>query len=232
MSLDGHDDDGRWHDTNRAMRTIYVVMHPEATHHVERVVGGWHESTLTPSGELTASSIGAELRARIPAGAGIDLFSSDLQRAEQTARIVAACLQAEPVLDQRLREKSYGEAEGKPQAWLDARFRPPPVTGDRMDHDEGLGGAETKKAFACRIYAVMDDILRSGCEHQVVITHGFAITFIVASWIKMPIASLGFVNFRAAAGSITVLREDDYFHNRQVASLSETHHLGSKQDAR
>ena len=138
------------------MRTIYVVTHPEATHHVERVVGGWHESTLTPSGELTAASIGAELRARIPAGAGIDLFSSDLQRAEQTARIVAACLQAEPVLDQRLREKSYGEAEGKPQAWLDARFRPPPVTGDRMNHDAGVGGAETKKGVR------MSDLRRHG----------------------------------------------------------------------
>ncbi len=29
----------------------------------------------------------------------------------------------------------------------------------------------------------------------------------------------------AASGSITVLHEDDYFHNRQVVSLGDTRHL-------
>lgn len=29
------------------MRTLLVVTHPEATHHVEKVVGGWHDSRLT-----------------------------------------------------------------------------------------------------------------------------------------------------------------------------------------
>jgi probable phosphoglycerate mutase len=223
------DRDGRRRDTNTAMRTIYVVTHPEATHHLERVVGGWHESELTPAGEAAAASIAAELRARIPGGGRIELFSSDLHRAEQTSRIVAAHLQVDRVLDRRLREKSYGEAEGRPHEWLDERFRPPPATGDRMDHDEAVPGAETRGAFARRLYAVMDDILRSGCEHTVVVTHGFAVTFVVASWIKMPIESVGFVDFRAASGSITVLREDDYFHNRRVESLGETHHLPSGQ---
>ena len=80
-------------------------------------------------------------------------------------------------------------------------------------------------AFAQRVYAVMDAILESSCEHQVIVTHGFAVTFVLASWIRMPIESLGYVNFRAASGSITLLREDDYFHNRQVVSLGDTRHL-------
>jgi len=76
-------------------------------------------------------------------------------------------------------------------------------------------------AFAQRVYAVMDRILASSCDHQVIVTHGFALTFVVASWIKMPVESVGYVNFTAPSGSITVLREDDYFHNRVVASLGE-----------
>jgi probable phosphoglycerate mutase len=209
------------------MRNIYVVTHPEATHHLEGVVGGWHDSQLTVAGVRAAAAIAEELRARIPEDARVELFSSDLERAVQTARVVGDHLHVEPVLDRRLREKSYGEAEGRPQEWLDERFRPPPAVGDRMEHDEGVPDAETKKAFALRIYAVMDDILSNACEHQVVVTHGFAVTFIVASWIKMPIESLGYANFRAASGSITVLREDDYFHNRQVDSLGDTRHLVS-----
>jgi 2,3-bisphosphoglycerate-dependent phosphoglycerate mutase len=35
----------------------------------------------------------------------------------------------------------------------------------------------------------------------------------------MPVGSTGYVNFRAAPGSITTLREDDYFHNRQIVAL-------------
>ncbi len=207
------------------MRNIYVVTHPEATHHVEGVVGGWHDSRLTPAGARAAASIAEALRSRIPGDAQVELFSSDLQRALQTARVVGDLLHVEPVLDRRLREKSYGEAEGKPREWLNQRFVPPPAAGDRMEHDEGVPGAETKMAFAQRVYAATDAILESSREHQVIVTHGFAVTFVLASWIRMPIESVGYVNFRAGCGSITVLREDDYFHNRQVVSLGDTRHL-------
>ena len=209
------------------MRNIYIVAHPEATHLVDGLVGGWHDSQLTPTGARAAASIAEALRARIPEDADVEVFSSDLQRALQTARVVGDLLQVEPVLDRRLREKSYGQAEGRPQEWLDQRFVPPPAVGDRMRHDEGVPGAETKASFAQRIYAVMDAILEGCCEHQVIVTHGFAVTFALASWIKMPIESLGYVNFRVAAGSITELREDDYFHNRQIVSLNDTRHLAT-----
>lgn len=55
--------------------------------------------------------------------------------------------------DARLREKSYGVAECRPQAWLDERFIAPPAVGDRRSDHEGIAGAETKGEFAERIYA-------------------------------------------------------------------------------
>ena len=207
------------------MRIIYVVVHPEATHHVDGVVGGWHDSQLTPAGASAAASIANALKARIPADADVDLFSSDLRRAAQTAEAVGDLLRVKPTLDARLREKSYGEAEGRPRDWLEQRFVPPPAVGDRMGHEEGIAGAETKTAFAHRVYAVMDAILESRSEYKVVVTHGFAVTFVLTSWIRMPIESLGYVSFGAASGSITELREDDYFHNRQIAILGDTRHL-------
>ncbi|THA80077.1 histidine phosphatase family protein [Streptomyces sp. A0592] len=211
------------------MRSLYVVTHPEATHHVEGVVGGWHDSQLTPAGVLAAVSVARALRALIPDGAVVELFSSDLQRTRRTADEVAELFGVEPVLDRRLREKSYGEAEGRPQAWLDERFIPPPPVGERMDHDEGVPGAETKAVWARRIYAAMDEILRSPREHQIIVTHGGSLTCVVAAWIRMPIESAGHVSFRAPSGSITTLREDDFFHNRQVVSLGDTRHLHSPQ---
>ncbi|MFF1459443.1 histidine phosphatase family protein [Streptomyces sp. NPDC058330] len=64
------------------------------------------------------------LRARIPAEADVQLFSSDLRRTRRTAEDVAELFGVRPVLDPRLREKSYGEAGGRPQEWLDRRFVP------------------------------------------------------------------------------------------------------------
>ncbi|WP_246257359.1 histidine phosphatase family protein [Amycolatopsis anabasis] len=207
------------------VRTLHVVTHPEATHHVDRVVGGWHDSRLTPAGARAAAAIAESLRSRVPEDADVELFSSDLRRTLQTATVVGDLFGVRPVVDRRLREKSYGEAEGRPQEWLDQRFVPPPPVGDRMRHHEGVPGAETKAAFAQRVYAALDAILERPRAHQIIVTHGGALTFVVASWIGMPIDSVGYVNFRVASGSITVLREDGYFRNREVASLGDTSHL-------
>lgn len=210
------------------MRTLYVVTHPEATHHVEGIVGGWHDSLLTPSGVRAAVRVARALRAQIPQGTEVELYSSDLWRCRRVADEVAELFGVRPVLDRRLREKSYGEAGGRPQEWLDRRFVPPPAVGERMAHDEGVADSETKADWAQRIYAATEDILRSPYEHQIIVTHGGSLTFLVASWIKMPIESAGYVSFRAASGSITTLREDDFFHNRQVVSLGDTRHLGAE----
>lgn len=110
------------------MRSVHVVVHPEATHHVERVVGGWHDSSLTPSGRRAAASIAQALRSRIPDGAEVEVVSSDLLRARQTADRVAGLLGVEALLDRRLREKSYGRPrEGRRSGWTggSSRHRPP-----------------------------------------------------------------------------------------------------------
>jgi broad specificity phosphatase PhoE len=51
---------------HKTVRTLYVVVRPEAGHHIKGVVGGWHDSRLTPAGERVAAVIADGLRARIP----------------------------------------------------------------------------------------------------------------------------------------------------------------------
>ena len=207
------------------MRSLYVVTHPEAAHHVEGVVGGWHDSVLTSAGKSAAVAIARSLRTEIPAGSRVELISSDLLRTSQTADAVSALFDLKARVEPRLREKSYGEAEGRPQQWLDQRFIPPPALGDRMNHDEGIRGSETRGEFARRVYAAMEEILGRDCEHQIIVTHGGALTFIVSAWIKMPFESLGSVRFCVPSGSITRLREDDFYRNREVVRLGDTRHF-------
>lgn len=206
---------------------LFALTHPEATHHVEGLVGGWHDSALTPRGVAQAERIAGRLREIIPPEAQPELYTSDLQRCLQTAEVIAETLQAPMQVTPDLREVSYGEAEGKPQAWLDARFVFPPAAGNqsRLDHQFGVAGAETRREVAARVYRAMDAILASPAEYQVIVTHGFALTFVVAAWIGMPLEAAGLVGLPVSSGSITTLRQEPPFHNRGIVALNDTSHL-------
>lgn len=207
------------------MLNIYVVTHPEATHHIEDRVGGWFDSELTGEGLVHAARIAEALADRVAQPSGAALFTSDLRRATQTAAAIAERLGSPAVTLPDLREKSYGEGEGKPSAWFRERFVPPPAHGERMAHDEGLLGAETKAEWVRRIYRAMDQVAAEPAPDKVIVTHGGSATFVIAQWIGMPIDAVDYVSFRVSPGSITHLREDDYFHNRCVMSLNDTSHL-------
>lgn len=207
------------------MRNLYVVTHAQSKHHTEGLVGGWYDSGLTDLGRSQAVRIGQRLHELLPEGAAVECYSSDLLRARQTAEAIGSRVEAPIQVTADLREKSYGEAEGKPQAWLDQRFIHPPKTGDRMDHWEGIPGSETRRQIAERIYRAMDRILDSPCAHQIVVTHGGALTFVVAAWIRMPLDSAGYIAVRSTSGGITHLAEDDVYANRGIVSLNETSHL-------
>lgn len=206
------------------MRTLHVVTHPQATHHVDGLVGGWYDSDLTPAGTEAAGRIAAALRTEIPAGATVELYSSDLKRTRQTADVIGERFGLEPVLDARLRESRFGEAEGHPQSRWDELFTPPPVDGDPMAH-RVIPGAESKAELAQRMYAALDDMVSRPCEHQIVVTHGYAFSFLVAAWIKMPLEALGHALFKAPSGSITTLHEDDVYRGRLVLRLGDARHL-------
>ena len=206
------------------VKTILLITHPEATHHVAQIVGGWHDSTLTDRGREHAALIAASVHQYL-GPAQSEIYTSDLRRATETAEIIGSRLGITPIEMHALREKSYGVAEGRPQGWLNERFIPPPRTGDRMDHDEGIEGAETKAMFASRVYAAFRTIVAQPAEHQLIVTHGFALTFLVAAWIGMGLDDAGVVNFRSSSGGITELRQDDYFNNRAVVRLNDLSHL-------
>jgi len=208
-----------------ALKTLYVVTHPQSQHHVDGRVGGWYDSELTDLGRSQAASIAQSLRERIPADAPAELYASDLMRAYQTAEAIAHHLRVPIQTMADLREKSYGEAEGQPQAWLDERFVYPPRVGNRIDHREGIPGAESRREFAGRIYRAMERILASACPYQIIVTHGFALTFVVAAWIEMPLDAAGSIAVKSTSGGITHLVEDDVFCNRAIVSVNDMSHL-------
>lgn len=206
------------------MRDVFVVTHPQSRHHVDGRVGGGYDTGLTELGFRQADAVAARLAELVAGSGSVALHASDLTRAVQTAERIGVRLGV-PIRERSdLREISYGEAEGKPQAWLDER-RVWPSDAERMDHRGGIVGAETRREFLTRVYGAMSTILADPARIQILVTHGFAMTFLVAAWIEMPPESAGWVDFKARPGGITHLRQDDGYRNRSVVRLDDLEHL-------
>ena len=204
------------------MRDIYVVTHTESFHHIEGRVGGWYDTGLTERGKTQAKKAAKRLADLI----GTDqckVISSDLLRASETADIICKAFNCQATTTAGLREISFGKAEGKPQSWLADRIRPAPDE-NRLDH-VSIEQGETKREFVSRVYRAVDEVIGNEAQTNIIVTHGFALTFVVARWIGMPAESAGFVNFRADSGGITHLHEDDFWRNRSVMALNDTSHL-------
>ena len=207
------------------MKNLFVVTHAQSIHHIEHKVGGWYDTGLTSQGTIDAAATAERLEALV-GESDVEVFSSDLKRASQTAAIIAERLQRTVVHTPDLREISYGVAEGKAQEWLDARYIPAPDE-DRLDHSCGIEGAETRRDVAERVFPCLDAIVSRPCQTQIVVTHGFTLTMVIAAWMKLPVESAGFISFPAKSGSITHLRQEDFWRNRSVVSLADVSHLNT-----
>lgn len=99
------------------MKTIYFIRHGESQANLEGVYAGWNDTPLTDKGRDQARKA-AESAKHL----GIQkIISSDLERAYETAKIVAddiGIAQDQIVKDERLRECFLGQLAGTPSKGL------------------------------------------------------------------------------------------------------------------
>jgi len=197
------------------MKRICLITHCEATHSVEQKVGGWYDSELTDKGKGEASILAAKIR-----DLGFDpnkdsVYTSDLKRAAQTAGILCQGTNAVPIADKRLREMSFGAHEGMSQEEHLKTMVPVSADGNRLDHPI-CNGAESRRQVAERISELVSELMQTDTNH-IVVTHGFAATFFIAVFQKIPTDAMGYLNFKLKPGSISILEEDDLFQNRTLS---------------
>ena len=97
--------------SNKQMTTIYVVRHGQSESNLNGEIAGHTNRPLTKQGEEQAKKQ-AEKLTQVKFDA---IFSSDLLRAKRTAEIIAAEHQLVVNTTQMLRERNFGEWEGKPE---------------------------------------------------------------------------------------------------------------------
>jgi uncharacterized phosphatase len=141
--------------------TILLARHGETDWNLHRRIQGHSDTPLNDTGRDQARALAAEL-----AGEAIDaVYSSDLLRAHETARIVAQTRGLEVTAIRDLRERDFGTWEGLTDDEIFARF-PEATTGP-------WGDAETREEMAQR---VADALNRIGDAHPsgrvLVVSHG------------------------------------------------------------
>jgi len=154
--------------------TFLLVRHGETDWNLAGRWQGHSDTPLNERGREQARELAKQLD-------GVDVvYSSDLERARETAEILAEELGAEVHLDRRLRERGFGAWEGLTSDEIERRF----AEGHRRwKAGEGFGAedAEAFDAFAARVQAFLADALRLHPEETVlVIAHGGSIRVIHA----------------------------------------------------
>jgi len=98
---------------------LIILRHGETEANSQRIIQGHLDNRLSERGREQADKVAARLRDE-----SIDLiYSSDLLRAQETAAAVAESCGLRVRLDPALRERSYGEFEGRPVAEYEAAFK-------------------------------------------------------------------------------------------------------------
>lgn len=155
------------------MTEILLIRHGETAWNAIKRLQGHLDIPLNAEGERQAAALGRALQ-----GETLDaVFSSDLQRARQTAKAIAASRSMTVQIDPGLRERCYGAFEGMLYSEISQRFPQAYTAWQARDIDarfpEGVYVAETLREFSER---AVNSIIRIVSEHQyrrvAIVTHG------------------------------------------------------------
>jgi probable phosphoglycerate mutase len=152
---------------------ILLIRHGETAWNAKKRLQGHLDIPLNNEGERQAAALGrALLEEQLDA-----IISSDLQRARQTARAIAAPRGMPVQTDQGLRERCYGGFEGMLYAEIGQRYPEAYAAWQARDIDarfpSGIFNAETLREFSERAVNAILRIVSEGRYRKIaLVSHG------------------------------------------------------------
>ncbi|XP_020575584.1 phosphoglycerate mutase-like protein 4 [Phalaenopsis equestris] len=151
---------------------VVLVRHGETTWNASRILQGHSDSELNDIGRQQAVAVASHLSKQEDF---IAIYSSDLQRAAETARIIASrCNLPEVILDPSLRERHLGELQGL--TMRDAQKQKPIAYKHFLSakRDQELpGGGESLAQLHERCTSFLENLAwKHRGERIIVVTHG------------------------------------------------------------
>ena len=149
---------------------ILALRHGETTWNQDKRLQGHLDIPLNPRGYWQAARAADALREEAIAA----VYSSDLERAQQTASAIASALAMDVRTHSGLRERHFGDFQGK--TWTELELEEPAATLDwrtRVPDFAPGGGGETLLQLRERIERSVNEIAaRHRGEQIVIVAHG------------------------------------------------------------
>jgi broad specificity phosphatase PhoE len=208
-----------WDNPTAEPTTTILLRHGDTRLSPEHRFSGQRDLPLSDSGTRQAEAAAC----RLAAGAPIDVVvSSSLQRAVDTAAIVAGKLGLTTVTDDDLGETDFGDWDGFTLAEIQQRW-PAVAALWRRDPEQAPPGGESFADTAQRVNRACDRLLRDyGGQTVLVVSHISPIKILLCRALGVPLATI----YRLYLGS-ACLNEIEW-HGRDFAAVrcvNDTSHL-------
>lgn len=154
---------------NMKSTTLFIIRHGQTDWNLEDKIQGHIDIPLNAQGMEQAQQVASFLKKKNVSFKA--LYSSDLQRAHQTAQPIAATFSLNIITTPHLRERHVGDLQGL------TKQKVRETHGEHFDFDwEVIPGGETKTDFLRRIMNQITLIAQAHVnENVVMVTHGHAI---------------------------------------------------------
>ena len=148
---------------------LVLIRHGQTVWNSEHRMQGQRNSALSELGRAQARALAKRLQSE-----SFDyLYSSDLDRALETARTIAQATGHEIRIDARLRERSFGLFEGLTRDEMKERHPAEYARFRERDPDYCMPGGESLRAFHARCMGVFHEIVANHAGRRiVVVAHG------------------------------------------------------------
>ncbi len=201
---------------------LTLVRHGETDWNVQQRYQGSADQPLNANGEAQARQLSAKLN-----GAEYDqIYSSDLVRVQQTARLALNDSTLEVTLDERLREIDFGKFEGLTYDEIQTQF-PEELTTWEANRDQNTHGGERLIDVVARVKDFLDDVRERHVDEKVLIfAHGGTIGMLLALALGAPPRK--WWQFRLANTAVSQISL--YDEGSALVRFNDVSHLIEKQD--
>jgi broad specificity phosphatase PhoE len=202
------------------MNTLILIRHGQSDQHLRDITGGWSDARLTELGREQALRAGLRV-ARLLQDQPAKLYTSDLSRAAEFAKVIGEIIGIPPIMNADLRELNNGQAAGMTRQ--EAKLIELPITNPIHDWVPYPGG-ESWRMMDTRVREAMEFINPIVAQNAVIVTHGNSGVAIIQWWLGLKSPVVPGISFQLDPGSITVLGIN-FWQERTIVKLNDTAHL-------
>lgn len=203
-------------------KQIITVQHTQSVHHTNGMVGSWTDWDLTELGAQQADNIGRNLCNEL-SEKSVVIYSSDLQRAVQTAQQINKYFHTEILLRSELRERNLGKCVGKSVLWLRENME----VQEKTIYDRMFSDGESRKDVWDRLEPFYQELLNEEHSHIIVVSHGDLLSIFNAMWLKLDVKVLNHSDMWGFAGGVSwFTQKEDGKH--LIRKLSDMSYLSDK----